>query len=381
MLRRTLAHELGHTIGLRHTDWIENGEPVSNFGANLIPNTTHDDVNSVMNIIVCYMNWTGFSNDDVVAIINLYPNFTWSTAATAGIYAEPQSNIALSNSNKLYYVRQDNIIGVTYPNGSSWSNAYFPSFYPAGEGTDLLWDNESNGLFYTDQYGNLGRIYYSSGWYYESPNGFQASLNGGLTMDQDSRLFFLKNNGTLASTKKINGSWISTLHNALPTAFPESDLAYDLVTQSVFYVASNNSTICRAIKTGSVWNTYEYTAGNNAAPNSSIAQDQYGKTYYIKENGVLSVTWKEGGTWTSHNFNNFPKASLNSSLVWNPTRNELYYVTDPQELIRVFYENGTWSYNKISRKIKELAVNKLTYNNDHVYYLQGAVLYDLYLDR
>jgi hypothetical protein len=58
-----ITHELGHTLGLLHTDQVEgsfiNGTPVT-------------DPNSVMNSFV--LPWAGFTNGDLTAINILYPN-------------------------------------------------------------------------------------------------------------------------------------------------------------------------------------------------------------------------------------------------------------------------------------------------------------------
>jgi hypothetical protein len=57
-----VTHELGHTIGLTHTD--------QTYG-NLIPGTPTTDPNSVMNSFV--LPWAGFTNYDVVAVNTVYP--------------------------------------------------------------------------------------------------------------------------------------------------------------------------------------------------------------------------------------------------------------------------------------------------------------------
>ena len=57
-----MTHELGHTIGLTHTD--------QTYG-NLIPGTPSTDPNSVMNSFV--LPWAGFTNYDVIAVNTVYP--------------------------------------------------------------------------------------------------------------------------------------------------------------------------------------------------------------------------------------------------------------------------------------------------------------------
>jgi predicted Zn-dependent protease len=57
-----LTHELGHSIGLTHTD--------GTYG-NLIPGTPVTDPNSVMNSYV--LPWNGFTAYDIIAVTTLYP--------------------------------------------------------------------------------------------------------------------------------------------------------------------------------------------------------------------------------------------------------------------------------------------------------------------
>lgn len=67
-----MAHELGHCIGFRHTNWDINGEGVSSVGANYIPNTPSQDSNSVMNGGTANYSWNGFSTFDISAVKYLY---------------------------------------------------------------------------------------------------------------------------------------------------------------------------------------------------------------------------------------------------------------------------------------------------------------------
>ncbi|SFD99383.1 D-mannose binding lectin [Chitinophaga sp. CF118] len=64
-----LAHELGHCVGLRHTNWQPQGES----SAIHIPSTPATDGSSIMNGGTCGVNWGGFSYYDQIALLSLYP--------------------------------------------------------------------------------------------------------------------------------------------------------------------------------------------------------------------------------------------------------------------------------------------------------------------
>lgn len=80
--QRTITHELGHTIGFRHTNWSANGEnqndsdligtPVTAID---VPNAGGTDANSLMNGSQCGMGAAYLSAKDKLALINLYPIF------------------------------------------------------------------------------------------------------------------------------------------------------------------------------------------------------------------------------------------------------------------------------------------------------------------
>lgn len=62
------VHELGHCLGLKHTDTGNSNSPWR-----LVPGTPESDPNSVMNSISNYQSFTTFSPYDMVAIRYLYP--------------------------------------------------------------------------------------------------------------------------------------------------------------------------------------------------------------------------------------------------------------------------------------------------------------------
>jgi dual-action HEIGH metallo-peptidase len=96
--KRNMAHEIGHNIGFRHTNWQSGGEP--QLGAVLIPGTPATDGASVMNGGTATTGWTAFSYYDAVATKTMYPGLcpnlrgpsqvwpyytcSWTAAATGG---------------------------------------------------------------------------------------------------------------------------------------------------------------------------------------------------------------------------------------------------------------------------------------------------------
>nr|WP_321357258.1 M57 family metalloprotease [uncultured Draconibacterium sp.] len=82
-----LVHEMGHNIGLRHTNWSELGESAGSTGAIQIPGTPSNDANSVMTGYSCGFAWNGFSGFDRIALLTMYPR----TGAYGGADAHPLS--------------------------------------------------------------------------------------------------------------------------------------------------------------------------------------------------------------------------------------------------------------------------------------------------
>ncbi len=125
-----MAHEFGHTLGLRHTNWQSLGEPASDGGAVHIPGTpTGNDPGSVMNVnLTAYTSWAGFSAADQQAVRTLYP-LPWPTG------------LGSSNSSGKVVVSWSPVIGASYYQvqrveertyADYMSNLHFTNTYPEG---------------------------------------------------------------------------------------------------------------------------------------------------------------------------------------------------------------------------------------------------------
>ncbi|SIS60977.1 M57 family metalloprotease [Belliella pelovolcani] len=71
-----MAHEIGHTLGFRHTDWNLQNEGQGVIGANLVRGTWNNDNASVMNSGLFHPNipnWQNFSRYDILAGRTIYP--------------------------------------------------------------------------------------------------------------------------------------------------------------------------------------------------------------------------------------------------------------------------------------------------------------------
>jgi len=70
---RNMVHELGHTIGFRHTNWQSLGESSGSDGAVFVSQPQGNDPGSVMNGGTALNSWAGFSANDEWATRVMYP--------------------------------------------------------------------------------------------------------------------------------------------------------------------------------------------------------------------------------------------------------------------------------------------------------------------
>lgn len=341
------AHLLGHTIGLDH----------SGTGIN-IPNTPNNDPSSIMIENYLGQSWTNFSSYDIIAIQNLYPNFSWYSSYT-GTNNSIYSNFAFGGD-KAFYIGSDGIIRGIWNNGSSWSSTWFPSFPKASTTSDLYW---SNGLFYVTTDNKLCRIYWNgSAWAYEYAGLTVLSLGSGITCD-GTKTYAIRTDGILSASWKSGSSWSTTWFPSFPKANVNSDLYWS---NGLFYVTTDNK-LCRIYWNGSAW-AYEYAGLTGLSLNSGITGDGV-KTYAIGTDGYIRASWKSGSSWSTMWFPSFPKAKINSNLAYNGTYTELFYIGQDNKTYRIFWNGTQWSYNVITRTTSEQSIgSKFIFNNDLLFY-------------
>lgn len=114
-----LAHELGHCIGLRHTNWQPQGET----SAIPIPSTPAADASSIMNGGTCGVNWGGLSYYDQVALLSLYPvTLGGSNNLQPGQQLAQGELIRSSDGRFILIMQTDGNLVIYYYNVPLWSS-------------------------------------------------------------------------------------------------------------------------------------------------------------------------------------------------------------------------------------------------------------------
>ncbi|NQX43468.1 hypothetical protein HQN84_31755 [Pedobacter steynii] len=143
-----IVHEIGHCIGLRHSNWQNLGEP--QIGAILIPGTPSADAGSVMNGGTALNSWNGFSSYDVVAINNLYPFSTYDKWLTS-----PESKYKSFASNNNFWHGTAIFVGESAEFEIKWNSNLVPTetvslqLYQYGQFKAVIANNiPNNGSYY-----------------------------------------------------------------------------------------------------------------------------------------------------------------------------------------------------------------------------------------
>lgn len=182
----TIAHELGHTIGFRHTNWNANpseprGGTLPDNGAkfnamHLLGTPTGGDVNSIMNRAQCGVGATSLSSFDILALQFLYP----ASAPVAGsvpVFRYYRDNIGGSRLANHFFTTNINELGNGNVNGYNFEGIGFFAFTSQVVGTVPVYRYFSslyNNHYYDRNFQNYSGYTYESIAFYAYPS----SMNG-----------------------------------------------------------------------------------------------------------------------------------------------------------------------------------------------------------
>ncbi|HLM68193.1 MAG TPA: M57 family metalloprotease [Longimicrobium sp.] len=160
-----MVHEFGHTLGFRHSNYVQNGESAGTEGAVHIPNTptSGNATGSVMNGGTALNSWAGFAASDLTATRSLYPLPAPSVSVTNNGGYPQLSWGALVGASSYDVVHT---VAYSYNNRTTYESYSWTDEYPLGNTTGTSFLDSSNiytGVSfcsYNDGYGGIERYTY-----------------------------------------------------------------------------------------------------------------------------------------------------------------------------------------------------------------------------
>lgn len=161
-----VAHELGHTIGFRHTNWISEEESELPAGAHFVPNSLETDITSVMNQ---HTTRNVLSANDIIALEHVYPTLTKRADTDC---RGPLYRYFSSNQSNHYYTTEFTDLGrgaLTYQ--YTWIECHIYN-YQADYTIPLYryWNNNVKDHYYTVDFNELGNG--KNGYTYQRIEGY-----------------------------------------------------------------------------------------------------------------------------------------------------------------------------------------------------------------
>ena len=192
-----ITHELGHTIGFRHTDLVSEGGQYLQIAGTYPSNNTwpNPDPISIMNRMSNQTNFLGrnFSRFDKIAIRNTYPLDEFQLAFYR--YNNVGKHLYSTNWNEL----TTGNFGWSY----EWAEGYvFSIARPGMSNIYRYWLPSQNDYFYTTNYNELGNGKW--GYQYQGIIGFAPTtqISGSVPLYQ----FYLPNHGHFYTTEYGEGT-------------------------------------------------------------------------------------------------------------------------------------------------------------------------------
>lgn len=178
--QRTIAHELGHTIGFRHTNWqgyedmniISPDNSARITATHLLGTPTGTDANSLMNGRECGIGATSLSNFDILAVQYLYPANP-PVAGTVPVFRYCRVPSPTDNMMDHFYTTDLSELGNGNNNDYIFEGVGFFAFTNQASGTVPVYRyyNVSNiDHFYTTVSNNYGGYVYERIAFYAYPS-------------------------------------------------------------------------------------------------------------------------------------------------------------------------------------------------------------------